>query len=291
MTNVIQPDVAAHTITVMLPVKHYNEQFLLDAIESVFRQQSSDWLLQLIVHPTIEPALRSLLAGPLLDPRVSFVHTTRVGLGAAFNSGMRVARTDFVSILLGDDLWEPRAVAAVQEQMVAHPEVDFFHSARRIVSDDLTPISSVYGAQERFGAGDFVFKSPVKHLLCWRRSVALAFGGMDESLQNVGVDDHDFPWSMADHGARFHAIQECLYVYRDHRNGYRLTTHVPRSVHLREQRRVLEKHGVAGPLIRKRLRDAKRGYLRECLYRNEWHARLWQWLGLAPATPWRQQYR
>ncbi|MDB4907538.1 MAG: glycosyl transferase family 2 [Gemmatimonadetes bacterium] len=289
MTGVIPP--APDTITVMLPVKHYHDRFLLEAVESVFAQSSDRWLLLVIVHPEAEAPLRALLAGPLLDPRVSFVRGTGEGLGAAFNTGMRAARTEFVSILLGDDLWEPRAIAAVQEAMAEHPEVDFFHSARRIVSDDLTPISSVYGAQESFEPGDFVFRSPVKHLLCWRRSLALSFGGMDESLANVGVDDHDFPWLMADHGARFQAIQECLYVYRDHREGYRLTTHIPRSVHLREQRRVLEKHGVAEPLIRKRLRDAKRGYLRECLYRNELHARLWQWLGIGPSAPWRQQYR
>jgi hypothetical protein len=73
---------------------------------------------------------------------------------------------------------------------------------------------------------------------------------------------------MAEHGARFMAVQECLYVYRDHRRGFRLTTHLPRSTHRREIRRIMGKHGV-GPVRRFRLAHGRRrGYLRQCLYRS-----------------------
>ena len=84
----------------------------------------------------------------------------------------------------------------------------------------------------------------MKHLLCWRREKALAVGGIDESLASVGPDDYDFPWCMAERGAVFKAIDEPLYVVRDHRECERLTTHLPLSVHKRDLRRILEKHGV-----------------------------------------------
>lgn len=40
---------------------------------------------------------------------------------------------------------------------------------------------------------------------------ALACGGLDESLNSVWPDDYDLPWTMAEHGAMFKAISECLY--------------------------------------------------------------------------------
>jgi hypothetical protein len=114
---------------------------------------------------------------------------------------------------------------------------------------------------------------------------------MDESLNSVGPDDYDFPWTMAEHGARFRAIPEPLYVYRDHRDGERLTTHLPLSVHVRELKRILRKHGVPRDAIRAKVEVARRTYLKQCLYRNradKWFSEL---LGRGDRRTWRDTYR
>ncbi len=139
---------------------------------------------------------------------------------------MRAARTEFVSILLGDDLWAEDAVEVLERNLATRPDVDFFHSARRIIDDHGAPISGVAPPVEDVSREHFLTGAPVKHLLCWRRELGLSIGGIDESLNSVGPDDYDFPWSMAEAGARFGAVPECLYVYRDHRSGFRLTTHL-----------------------------------------------------------------
>ena len=95
---------------------------------------------------------------------------------------------------------------------------------------------------------------------------------MDESLNSVGPDDFDFPWCMAEHGAVFQAVAECLYLYRDHRDSYRLTTHLPLNVHVREIRRIMMKHGASASQIRARVAAARRSYLRQCLFRSETRA-------------------
>ena len=46
--------------------------------------------------------------------------------------------------------------------------------------------------------------------------MALATGGMDEAFSPSGSDDYDFPWSMFEQGARFQALPECLYIYRNY---------------------------------------------------------------------------
>ena len=105
----------------------------------------------------------------------------------------------------------------------------------------------------------------MRNLLCWRRQKGLSVGGLDESLNSVGPDDYDFPWTMAERGARFRAVYECLYYYRDHRRGYRLTTHLPRRVQRREEDRIQRKHGVSWLERRKWMVRAERVELRRRL--------------------------
>jgi hypothetical protein len=250
-------------------------------------QSSPDWRLLVIGEAAGLGELQRVLATPLADPRIDLIANGGRKLAGALNTGMRAAETPFTAILLGDDLWEPDAVAVLDREIAGAPNVDFFHSARRVVDDDGAAISSVYPAQEDVSAEDFIGSSPVKHLLCWRRELGLAIGGMDESLNSVGPDDFDFPWSMADHGATFKAIDECLYVYRDHRAAFRLSTHLPLSHHRREIARIMRKHGASPEAIAVRLQRAEGSYLRQCLYRSRLDRLLSA--GRTPAT-WREPY-
>jgi hypothetical protein len=235
--------------------------------------------------------LESLLRPQLSDPRVRLITNEGRKLAGAFNTGMHQAETEFVAVLLGDDLWAPDAVAVLEREIRARPDVDFFHSARRMIDDEGVSISSVHPPRTAVTLADFETVAPVKHLLCWRRGTGLGVGGMDESLNSIGPDDLDFPWVMAEHGARFGAIEECLYLYRDHRAGFRLTTHVPKSVHRRELARIFRKHGLPRWRARQRIRSATRSYLRQCLYRSSLERRVKEALHYEETRPWRESYR
>jgi hypothetical protein len=277
-------------LTALVPVKRYHRRYLLEAIMSLRAQTSPDWRGLIIHAPGLAGELKSVLCEPLGDPRLQLIEQRGRKLAGAFNTGMRAARTEFTAILLGDDLWAPEAVEVISSAIAAHPEVDFFHSARRIVDDRGAPVSGIHGAEPELTAEMFIDRGPVKHLLCWRRELALSIGGMDESLNSVGPDDYDFPWSMFEAGARFAALQDCLYVYRDHRAFPRLTTHLPLTTHVRETRRILRKHGVSGELIEARLAAARAGYLRQCLYSNRRSAWLGRLLRRDPERGWRDRY-
>ena len=251
----------------LLPVLHFEPRFLVEAVGSVFAQTSPRWRL-LVVHEGAEAELEAVLGDLLADDRVRLVRNEGRRLAGAINTGMRHADTDFVAILLGDDLWAPDAVRVLSEHIERYPGVDFFHSGRRRIDGTGKSISSDLPARESFTLDDFVRGSPVKHLLCWRREQGLAIGGLDEEIRNVGPDDYDFPWSMAEHGAAFQAVDAILYYYRDHRESFRLTTHLPRSTHTRELRRIFRKHGVGRLLTERRVASFKRSYLRQCVYRN-----------------------
>lgn len=278
-------------ITILLPVTHFHPVFLRKAILSVMGQTSPVWELFIITNPENQVEIIEQVSSWLPDPRVQLILNQGVNLPGSLNTGMRQAQTGFVAILLGDDMWAPNAVAVLNDHIRNFPEVDFFHSARRFIDAEDNPISSVYYPEESFELLDFVHKSQAKHLLCWRVKKGLEIGGMDETINNVGPDDWDFPWCMAENGAKFMAIQEPLYLLRDHREGYRLTTHLPLSVHITETRRILRKHNVPEPFIRKKVREARRGYFKQCLYRSEFDRMIKEFMGFDARIGWREKYK
>jgi len=171
------------------------------------------------------------------------------------------------------------------------PRCGFFPFRPPLIDAEENPISSIYYAEESFELNDFLHKSQAKHLLCWRVRKGLEIGGMDETINNVGPDDYDFPWCMAENGAKFMAVQEPLYIIRDHRESFRLTTHLPLSVHIAETRKIFRKHKVPEKLIRKKIREAHRGYLKQCLYNNEFDRLIKEFLGFDARRGWREKYK
>jgi glycosyltransferase involved in cell wall biosynthesis len=254
-------------------------------------QSCPDWRLLIIVEKEDRLTFERLLQRELADARCRLVVNEGRKLSGAMNSGMQQAETPFVAILLSDDMWAPNATEVLSAHITRNPDCDFFHSSRVMIDEQDRPISAVHPSRPNFEIKDFLVSSPVKHLLCWRRDLALSFGGMDETLNNVGPDDYDFPWTMAEHGARFHAIPDALYLYRDHRDAERLTTHLPMSVHMREIRRIFRKHGASRDETQAMLARAKSSYLRQCLYKNRVDKWLKELLGHEARSGWRETYR
>ena len=244
----------------------------------------------IVVEEPPSNRLADVLSAVRGDERVRLVLNEGRKLAGAVNTGMRHAVTEYTGILLGDDMWAPAAVDVLSRCIERSPEVDFFHSSRVIIDEHDRPISPVYPARERFTLANFVKGSPVKHLLCWKRSAGLAIGGLDETLNSVGPDDYDFPWCMAEAGLRFEAISDCLYLYRDHRESFRLTTHLPQSTHTRELRRILRKHGLGALRVERAVARARATYLQQCLYRSHLDRRVKERFGLDPRRGWRQKY-
>jgi O-antigen biosynthesis protein len=277
-------------ITVLMPVRDYHPAYLEKALASMLGQSSPRWRL-LVIDDGADGGLDEILAAAAGDDRVRVVPSEPRGFAAALNTGMRHADTDFASVLFADDALTPNAIDVLTSFIERHPEVDVFHASRVFIDERDRELSEVQVARDTFTLADFETGSPVKHPLCWRRDRALELGGFDGSLDPIGIDDYDFPWSLAEAGARFMAIPECTYRVRDHREGFRLTTHVPRSVHVRALRQIMRKHGVERSRAESFVTHAKRSYLRQCLYRSRLDRWLKQRLRHDARRGWRESYR
>jgi glycosyltransferase involved in cell wall biosynthesis len=278
-------------LTVLMPLKHYHWPFLQKALASLLAQTCPHWRCLVIVLEEDREEFQALLQAYLRDARIRLIPSAGRNLAGQLNTGMRQAETAFVSILFGDDVWSTSTVEVLTAYIDTFPDVDFFHSSRIFIDADDRIISAVYRSRASFALADFVAGSPVKHLLCWRVQKALPFGGIDESLPSVGPDDYDFPWCMAERGVAFMAVEDCLYYYRDHRECYRLTTHLPLSVHNLGTIKILRKHQVRWPRIIGRLTGANRGYLRQCIYKTSFDKWFKELVGYSPRRGWREKYR
>jgi glycosyltransferase involved in cell wall biosynthesis len=277
-------------LTVLMPVREYHAAYLDAAVGSILGQTSSRWRL-IVIDDGAGAALPEVLGDALGDDRVLVAPSDAGGLASALNTGMRHAGTEFISVLFADDAWAPNAVETFTSTIERFEDIDVFYGSRMFIDEQARTISGVYRARGSFTLADFQVGSPVKHPFCWRRDLALELGGFDESLDPIGMDDYDFPWSLAEAGARFMAVPDCLYLVRDHRDVFRLTTHIPRSVQLRTLRRIMGKHGMERARIESRLNLAKQGHLRQCLYRSPLDRWLKRLLRHDPRRGWRESYQ
>src|SRR4051794_20220986 len=113
-----------------MPLRHYHPLHLEKALGSIVNQNSPDWRL---VGSDGGAQLDSPPGGLLDDPRVQVVAGEPRGFAAALNTGMRLAGTDFVSVLFGDDAWSANAVEVLSAAIERFPDVDMFHASRMFI--------------------------------------------------------------------------------------------------------------------------------------------------------------
>lgn len=285
-------------VTVLMPCRGPNRRLLRAAVGSVFSQSSPRWHLSIIVDDGCPRGADAVLirevlreAGGQDDARVFLAGNESCPLTGAINTGMRRALTPYVCTLHCDDLLDRKAVEVLTRYIEANAEVDYFHSSRVIVDEEDRPLSGILKARASFTPRDFHSGVPVKHLHCWKAAPALSIGGMDETMQLNGADDYDFPWCMAEAGFSFLAIPECLYRYRDHREHYRLTTHVPLDLQIGQLRAIWIKHGLGEGEIASEIARRKAGYLKQALFADERDRMDRERKGFDPREGWREPYR
>ena len=147
-----------------MPCKDQNKELFLDALRSMVRQTSPHWILLILVDPSSPPELAEW-ASTFPDDRIRFVRCPEPGFAQALNHGLAIAASSFVSILLSDDRYSPRAMKTLLRYRARFPAADFFHSARQLITLDGAPCSEVIPSRATFGLDDFkTLGSPVKAL-------------------------------------------------------------------------------------------------------------------------------
>jgi len=283
----------APQVTVLMPCRNANRAFFKAAVNSVLCQTMPLWKLIVVADGgDIYEARKTLKTLRYSNEvNISVVKNDAHFITSKLNSGMRHADTPYVCSLHCDDLLDREAIEVINRYIQEHPYVDSFHTSRLYIDERGYPLSAVYKARDSFNLADFKDYCPIRQLHCWKVESALEIGGMDESLGPHGADDYDFPWCMAEAGLSFKAVAECLYYIRDHREHYRLTTHVPLRTQIEELRKIWRKHGMTEQEIEYQINVRTNGYLRQALYVDEEDKKRKDSEGYDIRQGWRLNYR
>jgi glycosyltransferase involved in cell wall biosynthesis len=107
-------------VSVIMPV--YNGvEYLAGAIGSLLAQTYPHWELVLVDDGSTDDT--AVIAQSFADPRIRYHYQENRGQAAALNTGLGLARGEFVTTLDADDVYPPHSLADRVARFLLHPEV------------------------------------------------------------------------------------------------------------------------------------------------------------------------
>jgi glycosyltransferase involved in cell wall biosynthesis len=209
------PSTLSPRVSVITPA--YNvEPYLADAAHSVLGQTCRELELLIIndgsTDRTGEVASRVQQADP---ERVRILTTRNAGPAAARNAALAAARGEFIALLDGDDVWEPRFLERQLAIFEARPDVDLVTGNGRFLGGPWhgTPARPWPDPRPPITLATIIADEQAVYVMTvFRRRVFECIGGFDEGIQTN--EDFEFWLRAAIAGFRFERNAEPLSWYR-----------------------------------------------------------------------------
>src|SRR5919112_136541 len=210
------------------------EQFLREAVESVFAQSYQDWELLLVDDGSTDSSRGLALEyAARYGTRVRYLehpHRQNLGMSASRNLGIRQASGDFIAILDADDTWAPKTLEQQVAILEAEPRAALVYGRiQRWYSwtgepEDLDRDS----IRELAVPGNSLVHPPTQLILLLkdrgmpsgilaRKNVIQRVGGFEESFRGL-YEDNAFLTKVCLTEPVF-ASSRCWYRYRKHSSG------------------------------------------------------------------------
>ncbi len=196
-------------VTIVMPI--YNgEKYLDSAMQSVLRQDYSNWELICIDDASTDQSAAIINRHAQADPRVLHLTNERnLGLPATLNRGFTEAQGALHSWTSDDNILRPNMIATLVEKLETEPEADVVYAGYSVIDEEENILRYVAPPpidQRWFG-------NPVGAAFLYRRQVTEKLGGYDEQL--FGAEDYDY-WMRAAHHYKMVPVDKDLYLYRRH---------------------------------------------------------------------------
>jgi glycosyltransferase involved in cell wall biosynthesis len=127
-------DMSHPILSVIIPAFNV-ESFIAAAIRSVQQQTFRD-LEIIVINDGSTDSTRQVLDSFVDDPRVLIIHQDNLGTSGCRNSGLRVARGEYIGFLDGDDLWMPEHARKHVEVLSGNRGVDMTGSWWRVIYEN-----------------------------------------------------------------------------------------------------------------------------------------------------------
>ncbi len=213
MSDVIKP-----LVSVVIPT--YNHaHFLGRALKSVLAQTYTHW--EAIVIDNHSQDNTEEVIGSFQDPRIRILKIHNHGvIAASRNAGISAAHGEWIAFLDSDDLWYPKKLEVVLDEVGKSPSFDVYSTDELLVNEITAGTSLLeYGPYEP----DF-YEQLLVSGNCLSPSAALVSSGFltrekimfRENPEFVTAEDYDLWLLLARSGARFRFIRSLQGEYRIH---------------------------------------------------------------------------
>ena len=202
-------------ISVIIPCYNYG-RFLPDAVNSVLGQKKDGLTVEIIVVDDGSTDDTAAVA-QRLGSSIQYIYQENQGPSAARNSGIRIARGDYLVFLDADDLLTAGTLISHLDNFAAHPELDVsvclslqtFENKDGSAANYLWPLKCAHLDMHLCHSNI----SPI-HTFMLRAHVAQDLGFFDPDLR--ACEDQDYWLRCAALGKRIGPNPEGLVIYRKH---------------------------------------------------------------------------
>ncbi len=198
------------TISLLMLINHSNNQWLLEAIQSIQAQLYPHWELYLAYQSTLAEPTIQIVA---LEPRIKLIDCTQTNtLAAALNQALAQATGDFIAIVGEPDRLPIQALYKGVEWLNHYPQVDLLYSDEDKLDESGTRYDPYFKSD--WNPDLFYSQNFLQHLTLYRRSVVARINGFQSDYP--GSEDYDFTLRFIEQidSSHIHHIPHILYHQR-----------------------------------------------------------------------------
>lgn len=197
-------------VSIILPT--YNgEQYLKQAIDSIFAQTCSDWELILVDDCSTDGTSHIADQYAASDSRVRVIHNKQnERLPKSLNIGFSVAIGKYLTWTSDDNLYMPEAIAEMAGYLDQHAEAAMVRCDMQIINSEgeITGLSGIYTDEKMYTY------NCLGACFLYRKEVREQIGDYD--TDTFCVEDYDYWLRVMDCFGQIVPIHKVLYQYRRH---------------------------------------------------------------------------
>jgi glycosyltransferase involved in cell wall biosynthesis len=217
------PDSGASVLaSIIIPCFNYG-QFVSDALASALGQTLQALEVIIVDDGSTDPATHHVLQALARPPRVQLVSQPNRGLPAARNTGIALARGEYICCLDADDTLEPTYLELCIAALEADRSVGFAYSWARLFGDE----TYIWRTRD-FNIEQAMHDNHTPVSAVFRRDDWLAVGGYRPDMRD-GYEDWEFWLRIAALGRRGRVIRAPLFNHRKHGRSMTDDAHSKRS--------------------------------------------------------------
>ena len=174
-------------ISFVVPVYDTPEAYLDDLWSSFRDQRVGSAELILCDDGSTSPLTLAWLDRHRDQPDVQILRERNLGIAIATNSGIEIARGQWVGLIDHDDALSPYAVQLIARTIQDHPDCKFIYTDEVVTDEKLKPVA--YHLKPAYDEVLLSGVNYINHLSCYRRDRLLSFGGLRAGYE--GSQDYD----------------------------------------------------------------------------------------------------